>query len=344
MIKAASKITGVRRACEALCVSRAHYYRLVNKPSTDKLCKVEPKGLRGRPCSLSLEEQERVLNELNSDRFADYAPRHVWAKLLDEGVYLCSWRTMYRLLNKHDAIKERRNIRRHPQYVRPEHSATGPNQVWTWDITYLKGSVRGEYYYLYVVIDIYSRLVVGWFIANCESGEYGARVLEQSYHKQNVKPWQLIVHSDRGAPMKSTCLQKLLNKLDVSQSYSRPRVSNDNPYSESGFKTMKYHMTFPSNFESMEEAKEFCKTYFRWYNNEHYHTGIALFTPAQVHYGDIDSLVQQRQATLDAEFQKNPGRFRNRRVIAKYPEKIVWINKPVNAVEVQTTAVKRELE
>lgn len=269
---------------------------------------------------------------MNSERFLDCSPRQVWATLLDEGVYLCSWRTMYRLLKKNQQIQERRRIRRHPPYVRPELAASGSNQVWTWDITYLKTQNRGQFYYLYVVMDLYSRLVVGWLLADRECEELARRLLEASYRKQAVQPGQLTVHADRGAPMKSKSVKQLLSDLDVRPSHSRPRVSNDNPFSEAGFKTMKYSPDFPARFASFAEAEDFCRDYFAWYNQEHYHTGIALLTPAQVHYGEAEAVLARRQATLDAAFAKAPAQFGHRcPQVARLPEK-VWINRPAQPV------------
>jgi putative transposase len=262
----------------------------------------------------------------------DCAPRQVWATLLDEGRYLCSWRTMYRLLSKNHLVQERRKVRRHPKYVRPELAASGPNQVWTWDITYLKGPLRGEFFYLYVAIDLYSRLVVGWLLAQRECALLAQRLLERSYHKHAVKPGQLTVHADRGAPMKSKSVKQLLCDLEVRSSHSRPRVSNDNPFSEAGFKTMKYSPDFPARFGSVAEAEMFCRTYFDWYNQEHYHMGIALLTPAQVHYLEAETILAKRQATLDAAFAQCPERFGNRRPhVAQLPE-VVWINRPAEQV------------
>jgi putative transposase len=263
----------------------------------------------------------------------DCSPRQVWATLIDEGVYLCSWRTMYRLLHQNDAVRERRRIRRHCQYARPELAASGPNQVWTWDITYLKGPVRGQFFYLYVVIDLYSRLVVGWLLADRECAELARRLLEQSYRKHGVQPTQLTIHADRGAPMKSKSVVQLLSDLDVRRSHSRPRVSNDNPHSEAGFKTMKYSPDFPARFGSFAEAEAFCRNYFVWYNQEHYHTGIALLTPAQVHYGEAETVLAHRQTTLDTAFAAHPERFGNRRPQVSRLPPTVWINRPADPVE-----------
>ncbi len=274
-----------------------------------------------------------MLSELNSERFLDCSPRQVYATLLDEEVYLCSWRTMYRLLSRNRQVSERRRIRRHPKYARPELAASGPCQVWTWDITYLKAALRGQFYYLYVVIDLYSRLVVGWLLADQECEQLARRLLEQSYRKHDVAPGKLTVHADRGAPMKSKSVKQLLADLEVATSYSRPRVSNDNPYSEAGFKTMKYSPDFPERFGSFEEAKEFCRRYFDWYNQEHRHTGIALLTPAQVHYGQAQAVLAKRQETLDAAFEKMPERFGYRRPQVQRLPETVWINRPALQVE-----------
>lgn len=273
-----------------------------------------------------------MLAELNSERFLDSAPREVYANLLDEGRYLCSWRSMYRLLHQNQAVQERRQVRRHPQYVRPELAATGPNQVWTWDITYLKGPVRGQFFYLYVALDIYSRLVVGWLLADRECEALAQRLLSSSCRKQEVSPGQLTVHADRGAPMKSKSVRQLLTDLNVRISHSRPRVSNDNPYSEAGFKTMKYSPKFPARFAGLEDADAFCRSYFAWYNQEHHHSGLALLTPSQVHYGETEAVLGKRQETLNAAFAAHPERFGHRSPQVARPPETVWINRPAQPV------------
>lgn len=235
---------------------------------------------------------------------------------------------MYRLLHQNQQINERRKVSRHPAYVRPELQANGPNQVWSWDITYLKGALRGQFYYLYVVMDVFSRLVVGWLLADRECEELAQRLLETSYRKHGVQPGQLTVHADRGASMKSHSVRQLLLKLEVRPSHSRPRVSNDNPFSESCFKTMKYSADFPARFGSQEEAEEFSRGYFVWYNEVHHHTGIALLTPSMVHYGEADAVLAQRQATLDAVFARSPERFGHRRPVVARPPSTVYINRP----------------
>ncbi len=235
---------------------------------------------------------------------------------------------MYRLLKEKQASGERRRIRRHPPYQKPELVARAPNRVWSWDITYLKTLLRGHFYYLYVVLDIYSRYVVGWLIADRECQELAKHLLSETIQKQNVAPGDLTVHADRGGPMKSQSVSDLFEKLDVARSHSQPRVSNDNPYSEAAFRTLKYCPEFPDRFSDIAEAEAFCQRYFDWYNNEHYHTGIALLTPAQVHHGEAPQILARRQATLDAAFAENPQRFGGRRPSAGHLPDQVWINAP----------------
>lgn len=348
LVEEAAKNTGVNRACNAIDLSRAGFYRLRHSQLTPSRHQSQSQSqsqsmprtsnLGALALALTPTQEEEILSALNSERFLDCSPRQVWATLMDEGVYLCSWRTMYRLLQRHQAVKERRRVRRHPKYVRPELSATGPNQVWTWDITYLKGPNRGEFFYLYVVMDLFSRLVVGWMLADRESADLAVRLLEKTYQKHKVKPGQLTIHADRGAPMKSKSLGQLLCDLDVRASHSRPKVSNDNPFSEAGFKTMKYSPDFPARFGSQEAAETFCQGYFRWYNTAHHHTGIALLTPAQVHYGEAPTVLAQRQRTLDATFARIPHRFgHGHPKVAPLPGE-VYINRPALSVREEHSA------
>jgi putative transposase len=301
------------------------------KPAENAAVQRPPARSTGRP-ALSKHEQERVLQELCSERFVDQSPRQVYATLLDEGEYLCSWRTMYRLLKARSASSDRRRVRQHPTYTKPELVARAPNQVWSWDITYLKTLIRGCFYYLYVVLDIYSRYVVGWLIADRECQEFAEQLLSDTIHKQCVLPGDLTIHADRGAPMKSQSVCMLLDKLGVDRSHSRPRVSNDNPYSEAGFRTLKYCPDFPDRFDDFEQAQAFCRRYFDRYNTQMHHSGIALLTPSQVHYGQAAKVLAARQATLDVAFARNPRRFGGRRPFAgKLPDQ-VWINAPAVAV------------
>jgi putative transposase len=276
-----------------------------------------------------------VLAMLTSERFMDQAPREVWATLLDEGVHLCSVRTMYRLLAQTNSVRERRNVRRHCNYKKPELMAVRPNEVWSWDITKLKGPSRGEYYCLYVIIDLFSRLVVGWLLAHSETGDLAERLIKESCRKQGVEAGQLTIHADRGAPMKSKTVNDLLVDLGVVRSHSRPHVSNDNAFSEAGFKTMKYSPTFPERFASIEEAEAFLTGYFQWYNAEHHHTGIALLTPEQVHYADPSAILRQRHATLLAAYERNPGRFGGRPPHVDALPHAVWINPPAHPAVAQ---------
>ena len=244
---------------------------------------------------------------------------------------------MYRLLKEKRASGERRAQRRHASYTKPELEATGPNQVWTWDITYLKTPQRGRFLYLYVVMDIFSRYVVGWLLADRECQELAERLLAETIEKQKVRSGELTVHADRGGPMKSASVAKLLERLGVKRSHSRPHVSNDNPYSEAAFRTLKYSAGFPARFADEAEAAAFCQGYFAWYNKKHHHTGIALLTPEQVHYGEAPRVLAHRQAVLDAAFAAHPERFGGRRPSAgKLPER-VWINAP--SVSVQSSDV-----
>ena len=332
MVQSAANITGVGKACTAVGWSRAYFYRF-QKPIIIAVPTGLPVSKPKQARSLTPEEEEWVIAQLNSERFLDSSPREVWSTLLDEGTYLCSWRTMYRLLSRNQPVKERRQIRKHPKYARPELVATGPNQVWTWDITYLKGPIRGQFYYLYVAMDIYSRLVVGWLLANEESGALANRLFETSLRKQGVQPSKLTLHAARGAPMRSKTLETLLTRMQVGISHSRPRVSNDNAYSEAGFKTMKYSVDFPARFQSEAAAKEFCKGYFAWYNEMHHHSGIGFMTPAQVHYGQVAAVTAQRQDVMDKVFILHPKRFRKGHpIVPKLPD-TVWINRPAQPVE-----------
>lgn len=270
---------------------------------------------------------------LHEDRFVDKAPREIFAALLDEDIYLCSISTMYRILREHDEVRERRNVLRHPSYAKPELLATAPNQVWSWDITKLKGPEKWTYYYLYVIIDIFSRYAVGWMIATKENGTLAKEFISETCARQEISPDNLVIHSDRGSPMTSKAVAFLMADLGVTKSLSRPHVSNDNPYSESQFKTLKYQPTFPEKFGSIVDARAYCKQFIDWYNDDHYHSGIALMTPAAVHYGTAKKLNRGRQKVLSLAYMKNPERFvRGRPKTLQLPE-AAWINppKPVQA-------------
>ncbi len=268
------------------------------------------------------------MDTLTSERFVDRAPAEVVATLLDEGTYLCSERTMYRILASQASVRERRNQLRHPVYAKPELVATRPNQVWSWDITKLLGPRTWTYYYLYVVLDLYSRMVVGWMVADRENASLAARLIEESCSKYGVKPNVLTLHSDRGSPMTAKCTAQLLADLGVTQSLSRPRVSDDNPFSEAQFKTLKYHPGFPRRFPDRAQATAFCRSFFPWYNQEHRHGGIAMLTPEDVHCGRAPRVLDQRRHTLKAAHRARPERFPNGAPrVAPLPH-AVYINRP----------------
>lgn len=279
--------------------------------------------------SLSGEESQRILEALHSERFIDRAPAEVVNTLLDEGIYLGSVRTFYRVLAKSQEVKERRALRRHPIYSKPELLATGPNQVWTWDITKLLGPAKWTYYYLYVILDIYSRYVVGWMLAEREAAVWAKQLIEETLIKENIQPGQLTIHSDNGAAMKATPVVSLHSRMDVAKSCSRPHVSNDNPFSESQFKTMKYSPGFPVRFDGgFEEASEFTKGFFPWYNDDHRHSGIEFLTPAMVHQGLADKVLAERHTRMLAAYQANPERFIQGPPKPRVLQRAVYINRP----------------
>jgi len=279
-----------------------------------------------------------VLDQLNSDRFADQSPRQVYSKLLDEGSYLCSVRTMYRILEENQSTRERRNQLSHPKYKKPELLATGPNEVWSWDITKLKGPEKWTYYYLYVILDIYSRTVVGWMLAHRESSDLAKQLIQTTIEKHQISADQLIIHSDRGPSMTSHSVAHLLGSLGVTKSHSRPHVSNDNPFSESQFKTMKYRPDFPQRFGSYEDSLGFCRRFFHWYNNEHYHSGIGMMTPASLHYGQAETILSAREETLERAWHQNPERFVHGIPKPQGLPEAVWINAPSRGAETKNEA------
>lgn len=266
---------------------------------------------------------------LHSERFVDRAPEAIVATLLEEGRWLCSARTMYRLLAEEGEVRERRRQRRHPEYKRPELLATAPNQVWSWDVTWLRGPVKGRYYYLYVLLDIYSRCVVGWTLARRENTELAMRLVRETCHKQNIQPDQLTIHADRGAVPTAADLADLYRALGIERSHSRPHVSDDNPYSEAHFKTVKYAPDYPDRFASYDDAHAYCVRFMDFYNHEHRHSGIAFMTPADVHYGRTDAVLAARAATLDAAYDAHPERFVHGRPTPQRPPEVVYINPPI---------------
>jgi len=313
--------TGIRAACCALNVSRCDFYRW-QKP------KEKAASRRTSPLALSCNERSEVLDILHEDRFADKAPQEIYATLLDEEKYICSVRTMYRVLEKEGELKERRNQLVHPHYTKPELLAQGPNEVWSWDITKLKGPQKWIYYYLYVILDIFSRYVTGWMVAHRELAVLARKLIEETCRKQSIQPGQLLIHADRGSSMTSKPVAFLMADLGVTRSHSRPSVSNDNPYSESQFKTMKYRPEFPERFGSIEHARAFSQTFFPWYNTEHYHSGLGLLTPEDVHYGKAPRILEARQEVLLSAYERHPERFKGRIPKPDPLPDAVWINRP----------------
>ena len=288
-----------------------------------------PRAPRPRPpLALDAAENQRVLDTLNSERFADMAPAAVHATLLDEGVYLGSVRTMYRVLGANGASRERRNQRVHPNYTKPELLAVQPNQVWSWDITKLKGPAKWTCFHLYVILDIFSRLVVGWLIAEREDSELAQQLIADSVARHDIEPGMLTLHADRGTSMRSKPVAALLVDLDIAKSHSRPYVSDDNPYSEAHFKTLKYRPDFPARFGCIEDARAHCQAFFVWYNTAHRHSGIGYMTPHSVHHGQAEQLRTVRQAVLDEAFHATPNRFKGRRPQPLALPTAAWINPP----------------
>ena len=320
---------GVVAACEQLGVPRSSLYRL-------RQVEQEPAAALPRPTparALSVEERGEVLAVLNSEAYQDQAPREVYAALLDSGIYLSSWRTMYRILAEDGKVQERRNQLRRPNYTRPELLATAPNQLWTWDITKLRGPVRGRYYYLYVIIDVFSRYVVGWMLAEQESASLAQELIAQSCASQGIQPDQLTIHADNGGAMTAQSVAQLMQDLRVNKSHSRPHVPDDNPFSEAQFKTLKYNAAFPGEFSALIDARQWLEAFFTWYNHEHHHTGIGLFTPAAVHTGQAVSVQQQREAVMQHAYAAHPERFVKGAPILPPLPTAVWINPPRQAGE-----------
>jgi putative transposase len=321
-----TEVVGRVQACTALGVSRATYYRHHRQsPAPPR----PPRAQRRRhPAALGAQEEARVLAALRSPEFADMAPGEIYAVLLDRGVYLCSESTMYRLLRRGGEVRERRRQATHPPRKKPELIATAPNRVWSWDITKLKGPVKGSYFCLYTIIDIYSRYTVGWMLATAENKELSEQFLSSTIAKYGIERGQLTIHSDRGSPMVAENVAQMMSNLGVTKSHSRPKTSNDNPYSESQYKTLKYRHDFPDRFSCVEDARAWCEHFFDWYNLEHRHSGIAMHTPFDVHFGLAEQLREMRADVLDAVYRDHPERFVN-----KHPEpprlpEAAWINKP----------------
>ena len=316
-------VTSTKQACALLGASRATCYRRRRPPVTGS-----PPARPTPPNALTEAERQHILSVLRSEEYCDLAPAQVWARLLDDGIYLCSISTMYRLLAIAGENRERRRQRTHPAKKKPELIARRPNQVWSWDITKLQGPTRGVYYELFVIIDIFSRYVVGWTVAEAETGELAEAFIADALATHGIDRHQLTLHADRGTSMTSKPVAQLLVDLGVARSHSRPHVSNDNPYSEANFKTLKYCPAFPGRFGAIEDARAFCAVFFDHYNHVHRHAGIGLHTAASVHYGTATEIRAQRAQTLDVAYAVNPARFRHRRPTPPRLPTVAWINDP----------------
>jgi len=328
-VSALAPLTGTAAACQALGVARPSYYR-ARKPAPP----AEPKSRPTLPRALDETERQAVLAVLHSERFCDAAPAEVYATLLDEGTYLCSERTMYRILAAEGETRERRAQLVHPVYHKPELLAQAPNELWSWDITKLLGPAKWTSFYLYVILDVFSRYVVGWMVAHRESAELAQRLIEETAAKQHIPPGQLTLHADRGTSMTGGPVAFLLADLGITKTHSRPHVSNDNPYSESQLGTLKYRPAFPDRFLSMETARDFCGTFFPWYNTEHRHSGIGFLTPEAVHIGRAPALHEVRSETLAIAYALHPERFVRKAPAPPLLPTAVWINKPAQSEEV----------
>lgn len=314
---------GVASTCRALGLPRASYYRF-GRPRA-----ASPRPPRAKPPRApGAAEEQAVLAVLHGERFADHAPPEVYVTLLEEGIYLCSVRTMYRILDTYRETRERRDQLRHPHYTKPELLATAPNQVWSWDITRLLGPATWTYFHLYVLLDIFSRYVVGWMPAHRERRALARRLILETCLKEDIVPGQLTLHADRGAAMTSKRAAHLLADLGVTRTHSRPHVSKDNPFSEAQFKTLKDQPEFPERFQSSGHGHGTCGEFLAWYSNEHHHAGLAYLTPATVHHGRVAEVLAARQAALDAAFAAHPERFVHRPPHTPRPPEKVWINPP----------------
>lgn len=313
---------GVQPIVAALGLSRATFYRRRLGPTPERRPLPPPKR------ALTEDERTEVLDVLHSPEYIDAAPAEVYSSMLSQGKYLCSTRTMYRILESSAEVRERRDRAIRPAYARPQLLATGPNQVWSWDITKLRTGMPFVYMFLYVILDIFSRYVVGWMIAERETSTFAKRLIEETYHRQNIEPDQLILHADNGSQMVAQPTVQLCSKLGITRSHNRPYVSNDNPYSESQFATAKQHPGFPKKFGGLVHALSWAREFFPWYNENHHHSGLAYLTPSQVHNNVHTDVLVRRQAALDAACARNPERFVHGAPKVKQPPKAVWINPP----------------
>lgn len=313
---------GVQPVVDALGLSRATFYRRRQGPVPVR----RPSAPPGR--SLAVEERSKVLDVLRNEKNLDSSPAEVYSSLLSQGIYLCSIRTMYRVLKSAKEVRERRNRAKHPVRQKPELVATRPNQVWSWDITKLSTGKAFSYLFLYVILDIFSRYVVGWMIAERENSRLATLLIEETFKRQGVEPDQLVLHADNGPQMVSGTTVQLCAKLGIMRSHNRPYVSNDNPFSESHFATAKQHSLFPKKFGCLDDGLSWGREFFPWYNEKHHHSGLVHLTPSQVHTGTYPGILEKRQAALDEAFGKNPERFVNGAPKVKLLPRAVWINPP----------------
>jgi len=319
-------LIGTRPACRALGASHATIYRR-RRPSEPRAPKPRPTPAR----ALSEPEREAVLEVLHCERFVDSSPAQVWATLLDENQYLCSERTMYRLLaGQHGGVRDRRDQLTHPPYAKPELLAQRPNELWSWDVSKLKGPAKWTYFYLYVILDVFSRYAVAWTVQHRENGQLAKALIEQATEQQHITPEILTLHADRGGPQRAKPVAFLLADLGITKTHSRPYTSSDNPYSEAHFKTLKYRPEFPERFDDIEHARGHCRVFFDWYNHQHRHSGIGLMTPAAVHYGQAPELHAARARVLDAAYERHPERFVRKPPVPPKLPIAAWINKPDN--------------
>lgn len=333
-----NKGMAVDALCNALSLSRATFYR--KQEATKQSSRGDKDPILKPVNALQDEEKKAVLDLLHSERFVDKTPYDVYYELLDEGVYHCSPRTMYRLLEAQSENKDRRNQRQHRNAVKPELMATSANEIWSWDITKLLSTKRLVYYYLYVILDIYSRYVVGWMIADCESKELARQLIHRAALTQGVQRNQLTLHADNGVSMTSHTVAGLLEFLGINKTHSRPYTSNDNPFSESQFKTMKYCPEYPGRFDTIKQAEKFCQRFFGWYNNEHYHSSIAWLTPQMAHYGLAEMVLEKRHQTLLNAYENDPVRFNGKRPKRYNLPEAVYINPPQS---VSISALQQEI-
>ena len=320
-------LIGRKKACEAVGLARASWYRRHRETGAP----TKPANLappRPQPRQLSDDERDELWAVMHEERFVDLAPAEIYATLLDEGRYVASISTMYRELHRrHGCVPERRRQATHPAHAKPELCTSRPNELWSWDVSKLRGPGKWQWYFLYWILDVYSRYAVGWCISEQETAAISERLITDTIGAQGLDPTQLTVHADRGAQQTAKPVAQLYADLGITRSHSRPRVSNDNPYSEAAFKSFKYRPDFPGRFDSLDQAVAHGDRFFDWYNFHHHHWGLALLTPAQVHYGHTDTVVEHRQGVLDAAHATHPERFA-RRPTAKRPPAEAWINRP----------------